>query len=909
MVAPLDLTFAAASDVSVLGGSGNDTFAFAATLTNADTVDGAGGTTDLLSATVTGLTATIGALKISNVETLNLTEAGTTTIDATNITGSSSINFAGASTTLTVTNLAAGQAIGLGFVGTATGHSAGTVTSSLKDATGTADSLTINLQNTGAQAATLVTTGIETVTLAVNAEVNNTQTLNTTSLAAATLKVTGSTNGNNDVVALGTLSTTTTTLDASGFTGAVTATASATGTAIKMSGTNAANNIAGGAGNDTVTYKTFGAVAESVVGGGGTGDALVITSLTGNLDATNIATFESFNITLGANQTTGTATGLITADVLTQTWSGTYSLTSSQALHTNLTSFNASGVSGVVALTNTTVDIIDNTVTVTGGSGTSDVLNTLYNTAATYAPVISGFETVQFIADANDTSGETNAFNLAGLTGATNVTFATGTGVANTVNVTNYNGTATLQLGITANGGVDTIFQGSTTSAFGVTLANSAGATDALNLKLVDTDNAAGTVTITATGVEIINIDAGASTSAEDHKISLSGVTSTSSAAQTINITNGMTNVTAGTLLTITNTNDSVSTISASTFVGDLVISDRGLNATTITTGTGADTIAMKNTADVIDAGTQTTGLTASNGDTLSLSATTLAGQLAVVDLSSTTDQVTTFKGGASTVAQKGFENVNASAYTGGAGVDVTGSSSANIIVGTSAGDVINAGGGSDTVTGGAGADNITLTESTSAADIVRIDPRLTSASGEVLTGRTVAGADIITGFVSGTDKIDIGGITLRDNTNTAAAVVTALGTTDDLGGTTAGFFQAITLANSGDLTTNAATARVIEITTAISGNFTLQSGIDAALASTKLTGGVGGFGVTASGANAGNNMLVIVYDDQTTANAALFTYTVNGTGTGTDPVAADFQLVGVLTGVGTGALQAGDFI
>jgi Ca2+-binding RTX toxin-like protein len=221
------------------------------------------------------------------------------------------------------------------------------------------------------------------------------------------------------------------------------------------------------------------------------------------------------------------------------------------------------------------------------------------------------------------------------------------------------------------------------------------------------------------------------------------------------------------------------------------------------------------------------------------------------------------------------------------------------IVTGSAGNDTITASPQADTIRGGAGADSITAGLG---ADTITVDARLTSVSGEVLTGRTFAGADIITGFVSGTDKIDIGGIAL----NTVAAggaINTAIGTADDLGGTTGARFVADTL---GNLVTVSANAYVIEVTTAIAGNFTTQAGIDAAMTAGQLIG-AGGFGSTASGANA-NTILVIAYDNQATANAALFTYTANGV-TGTDVAAADFQLVGVLTAVGTGALAAGDFI
>jgi len=128
-----DLSLAAlgaAKDQSIKTGAGNDTINMAGFLTNADTIDGGANSAsdtigtvgkDTLTATVTSLTATTGALNIANVERINLTNAGTAVLNAAAITGASEIAFAedaGMSST-TVTGLAAGVAIGLGLNGTA----------------------------------------------------------------------------------------------------------------------------------------------------------------------------------------------------------------------------------------------------------------------------------------------------------------------------------------------------------------------------------------------------------------------------------------------------------------------------------------------------------------------------------------------------------------------------------------------------------------------------------------------------------------------------------------------------------------------------------------------------------------------------------------------------------------------
>ena len=162
----LTLTLQAAVNQVVTGGAANETVAFGTTLNNSDTVDlGAG--TDVVSATVTSSTATTGALSISNVETINLTNAGTSVIDASGISGASEIAVLTNTTSTTVTGLAAGTAIGIGLNDT-DGATAGLFDISLADSSGSSDALTFNLNDTAggsSNSVELKATGIETVTL------------------------------------------------------------------------------------------------------------------------------------------------------------------------------------------------------------------------------------------------------------------------------------------------------------------------------------------------------------------------------------------------------------------------------------------------------------------------------------------------------------------------------------------------------------------------------------------------------------------------------------------------------------------------------------------------------------------------------------------------------------------------
>ena len=56
-------------------------------LNASDTIVGGAGAADTVTATVTGLTATTGALSIADVEKINLTTSGANTLDMAGVTG------------------------------------------------------------------------------------------------------------------------------------------------------------------------------------------------------------------------------------------------------------------------------------------------------------------------------------------------------------------------------------------------------------------------------------------------------------------------------------------------------------------------------------------------------------------------------------------------------------------------------------------------------------------------------------------------------------------------------------------------------------------------------------------------------------------------------------------------------
>jgi hypothetical protein len=263
----------------------------------------------------------------------------------------------------------------------------------------------------------------------------------------------------------------------------------------------------------------------------------------------------------------------------------------------------------------------------------------------------------------------------------TRLEFGAGTIDTTTLVVDSYTSGTTIQLGTTIANAVQE-FSGNVD----VNMVNSAGATDVLNIRLQDTDDSAQANDLDAAGIETLNI--ALTTDAESHTFSLAGVTPTTGSAGTINISGGV--ATDG--LVISDVGAGVTTINASTLVGTLTISDRPSTAIAITGGSAGDNLRMENGGDAISAGTGT--------DTLSVVQNAVLGGFAI-DLSSTTDQLTTYNGASNSAVQVGFENVDLSGVTGTFGADITaqsGATTVSVMAGTPNVDNITLGTGTDNV-------------------------------------------------------------------------------------------------------------------------------------------------------------------------------------------------------------------
>lgn len=746
---------------TITTGSGNDTIAMGAFLTNADVINGGSNTAviatgaagaDTLTATVTSATATTGAFNISNVERINLTNAGTAIVNAAGITGATEIAVLTNTTQTTISNLAAGTAVGVGIRDT-DGDTDGILVLSLADETGTADSLTVNFNDTATANTNTVNlkgTAIENYTFNFGTDTGTTKdsslaktALTVSSLNASKITVAGATNDVAHTLSLGTLDTETVTLDASTYAGILTATASTSATNVTVKG-GVLHVLAGNASNDTFTVTAGSANADvSIDGAGGTGDTLTYNLVAGAADLDSIANIETLNLVI-ANSAAVTMNAAGSADGLqgstSTTITGGNSLSSltigaTDALTTTtMKTLDASAFAGTVALTFVT-DAIGAGVTVKGGVSTTDAITTLYSADATIASM-TGIETLNlsaFNADIN--------INMVNVTGLTKVAV---------LDASNDDLVLTdLATGVT----IDWTSQ-ATTSTLTIDLVDKA--TNTANTQTVNllAGAAAGGILV-ATDIETLTIDNARAGAALD----LSGLSMTT-ALETSKLV-----MTGAVATTISSLNADVTIIDASAMTAGFIMTGRSATGiSTITGSTEADTIIMMNSGDILNA-TSNTSATATDTDLLDINFAAVLGGLEV-NLANTGDQVTTFNGAANAAVQSNFTSVDASGYTGSFGAQLTANALGSTMTGTANADVINGGTGADTISGDAGSDSITI-----------------SGANNTVTLNQVAGLDTITGFATGDTLANAAGNEIgtatsgTEVTKTAAFATAALAT------------------------------------------------------------------------------------------------------------------------------------
>jgi len=794
-----DLTIdGVAENQTITGGTGGDSFVMAANLNALDTIDGGDGT-DALSATVTGLTATTGALSVADVETLNLTNAGTAAIDAAAITGAGEIAVLTNTTSMTLTNLAAGTAVGLG-VNNTDGAVTGIVSAALTDATGSEDALTFNLNDTAGgntNAVDVRVSGVETVTFDVTDATdtaNANYTLDVDALNATSVIISGSEADAGQTITLTALDTETSSVTATAYAGILTtAAAAATATTFNVAG-DRTHSLTGSGLNDTFTVGATTNAAITVDGGAGTADVLNITFGNGTQTTENISNVETINITVsgaadidldGANQ----LTGIDGANSIN--FSGGNSLSSIilgaggvEEMRGNTNAIidysNYTGTTSTVW----TLDEFDNsesalvTTQVIGTSGIGDSITIDYDAGndATVQLNAQGVETIN-LDMAN--SGTELDVDMSLVTGATlmNITDASAESIELSALA------AGVTVDVSADNGTDTtveiqraVVSGTETQSVNVT---ALGADDGVAIVMADVE------TLVVNPESALQVD-----------LNLGSLSMTAAGA-TMAV-----NFIGANDVEVVGLGADVTTLDASGMSTGGAVVQTGRTATaasTYTGSTGGDTFIMLNSGDVIDAGAGT--------DTLDINMTAILGGVSV-DLSATGDQISTMNGAATSGTVSNFENVDASGYAG-FGAVITGSSTANTITGTASADQINAGGGADTVVVTDGNDAIDLG---AGADTIQFTAvQLAAASGTTATFAGGSETDILELTDASTTLVDadlarvtsVETLTLFDGTNGIALGANAVtsGITTVNGAATAADTIALTVAAAANLT------------------------------------------------------------------------------------------------------------
>ena len=747
-------------DQSIKTGSGNDTINMAGTLTAADTIDGgannaiAGGTTigkDLLTATGNiGTVTTPAALKIANVETIEVTNTGAaaTYIDAAGITGAEGIAFSAASGTVKMTNLAAGTKIGLSIT---TDEFDGTMDLALADATGTADSISLFYAKEADTASTVAVkvAGVETLNIAATTESvgADTFTITSTDLASKNIVVTGGHSA--DTLALGTLNAATTNVDASAYAGILTATTAATGAVTVSAKGGLAHNVATGAGADTITLGGAMGTAIAVVNGNGGTDVLNVNLDNAASNLISVSNVETINVTVAGNKQAGitqdtnaggagtdidglnaaTTVNILGGDALSSFTISTLALEDDTA-GTATMKLDASTFAGAIDIA-VASDAFDAELSILGGALLTDKVTAIIAGVDNKVALMSGVETLVLKSTDNDVAASADLTNVTGLV-TLDAQFVTITN-DDQIKVDKLAAGVKVKTTVTSSG--DNLV---------LNLASVTGATDSIDLELTEFSDTGGTtevLNLDAAGIETLNLTM---KNANAGKLDLAGVTATTGSTVTVNVSGtGAADISA----LSASTNTVVSTGTGALTIGAAA---RAATAITITGGEGDDSIAMENASDVLTGGLGT--------DSLVISFAAILGGIEV-NLGAT-DQVVSMNGSANSAVQSGFENVDLSAFTG-FGAVVTGSTGANTIVGTALADQITSGNGADTITGGGGNDTIDLTETTAAVDTVIFAD--TAANN---------GADTISGFATTSDKINLDALgTATAFTATGAAV------------------------------------------------------------------------------------------------------------------------------------------
>jgi Ca2+-binding RTX toxin-like protein len=890
--AGVTVTGITADKFTVTGGVGNDTFNFSSGFNASgtgssilDNVAGGSGTDTLVIGS--GSYADGGFTNVSSVETLSLGSGTTVTLDAkaaaagiTTVTESVST---GALDTISLTissgftNALTVQLYGTGATGndTVLGGSANVNLTVKADAavigtgggdliqgatgTGTTDTLILTVQGTGT-AVNLGTgfTNFETITLAANSASGITLTTDTANVSSGkTLAIDGSalTNSSANIVFTGTGETDGGKFNITGgagndtfYLGAGNDTVSGGTGNDSIDGSAGGNDsLAGGVGNDTFTMGSGLGSGDTIDGGDGTGDTLVVTaSSVSSADFLNVSNVEILQLNASTVTLTGsipfTTFDLTNTGVTTLTLGAGYSAATTVNLGSGDSLINTAGVALTVNVTEanagTTLAMTGgtgtDTVNITAGSGTStislatgakiDVINVvdggdgtgagadLILSAAGYTSTLkvdaSGLDAGGTGAGLEGSLDETLNFTASGATanvtvlggggadtiiggnandsldgGAGNDVLVSGTGFDN---IAGGDGNDRIIFGLATGGSADGLFDGNDTVAGG-------SGTDTL-VVTQGTGGIGDLAFLNVSGVEVLELGTGAGTVTLDSRAQTAGVATvklgdaaTNYTVSAAGYTGAMTfdlNSNTGNVSLAGGTNNDVFVVTGTTVLG---------SGDSLVGGNGTDTIRLDN------------GL--ATGASSDLTVTLGAGASGIEAItvndpgaSGSGDVTINFSGYSAT----GTLTIDASALdansSGGTGLDEVlflnaSSLSASQVLSVTGGagtDSITAGAGNDTISGGAGNDTITGGQGSDS---------LTGGAGNdvfaysALNQSYSTTADTISDFTLGSDTFDVSGgsfskVAFAGNVSTYSNAGTVMANTAGQSSTLAVFVQ-----------------------------------------------------------------------------------------------------------------------
>jgi hypothetical protein len=748
LAAKLTLT-AGAEKATYTAASKDTTFTMGANLANTDTIVGGASAKDTVSATVTGLTAASGNLKISDVENINLTTSGNNVIDATGISGTGVV-LSVTDNVQTITNLDLGVTVGLGLTGDAAA-TASEIDVTAADATGTADTLKVSVNNVAATTSIIDASGIETLDLTATTAAQ-TITLDLTTFEGDNISLASKTGVTaTSAAALGTLHKNTETVTSTYADKVTVSFANATnGTGVTYTGAGTdVQNVTGGAKTDTVTIGSTGAIVHVVSGGAGI-DTVNLTATTGlvnvgSIDVENV----NIDVVAGTDQTISTSFGT-GVDNVTLTGGNSISTFTTGAIVTEVKSVDASAFLGNMVV-DVADDAVDSTISLKAGALATDELNYKITGTGTDALTSTGIEILDLNVDATAT------LNLAGASGVTTIDVDVAT--TKILTLSNLTGSELIKLSDAATG----------TGQVVASLADASGLSDSISFELKAANAIADTSLLSTTDIETINVKV---STAELISFANLGAITDASLYSTLNVTGANS-------LTVTALNADLTKVDASGMSagGSFVQTGRSSTVAADYKGSdGDDTFIMTLATDVIDAGEKT-----GDNDTLDINFTGVLGAINV-DLSATGDQITSFNGLAESTVQTGFESVDLAGYTA-YGAQIIGSTGANTVIGTAQTDsvslgkgvdIFTVGAGNDVVNMGAGDDSIKMTVTTLKAH----SGTTATLDGDAGTADTINVTNAATGVVDadfrGISNIEVLDYNAGDNTVTIGDVFAA---------------------------------------------------------------------------------------------------------------------------------------